>query len=254
MSRESLSNLLDAMLEESEIRLAAAEEREREERARRELQRANEPNEKSAEEIAELQSVAMLARLREADLRKVLAKAAPDDLLVVLATADESLQRRILGSLTADSVKWLRANLEHIDVVTNAEREAAERKVLKVANALLRAGEIGAPEPEPAGEGDDAGAGDEAFRELLIDLVRLAGQTGPEALNEVVASAGEPLLEYGLPLAMEGRAGSAVRAALAAKRAELERAYARRLAWMEEALVAIADGETAESLRARLGP
>lgn len=245
MSRENLESLLDAMLDESEINLAAEAEREREMKAARAAQHAPPPP-------RALDDVVALTGMPEGDLRKVLAKAAPDDLLVLLATADDVLQRRILGNLSAESVAWLRANLAHIDEVSNAEREGAHAKVLKAANALLEAGEIGAPEAESVGAEMAPDAVDKDLRALLTDLVRIAGQAGPEALTEVLAGSGEPLLVDGLALIGGGREGDALRSALALRRAELEASYAQRLAWIEEALVAIAAGEPADVFRARI--
>jgi hypothetical protein len=243
MSRENLEGLLDAMLEESAIDLAADAEREREARERAQ-QRAPAP----APEAVELKDIASLTGLTEGDLRKVLAKAAPDDLLVVLASSGDALQRRILTNLSADSVAWLRANLAHIDVVSNAEREGAERKILKAANALLREGEIAPPEPESVGQEEAPEAGAIELRSLLTDLVRLAKQAGPEALAEVASE--EPLLVAGLSLIAKGEPD--LRRALATKRAELEVDYAKRLLLIEEAIVAIAEGESADDFRARM--
>jgi len=203
-----------------------------------------------AAEAPTLTEIAALTGLPEGDLRKVLAKAAPDDLLVVLATSADALQRRILLSLSADSVKWLKENLAHIDVVSNAEREGAEKRLLKIANALLRAGEIGLPEPESIGKDEAPDAAEKDLRDLLTDLVRIAGQAGPDALAAVLESSDEPLLVAGLGII--GEADGDVRRALAKKRAELEVAYAQRLLLIEEALVAIAEGEPADAFRARL--
>lgn len=252
MSRENLESLLDAMLEESAVNLAADAEREREakERAAREAQKkaAAAP----AAEAPVLTDVATLTGLPDGDLRKVLAKAAPDDVLVVLATAGDALQRRILLNLSADSVKWMKANLVHIDVVSNAEREGAEKKILKITNALLAAGEITVPEPESIGKDEAPDAAEKDLRDLLTDLVRLAGQAGPDALAAVLESSDEPLLVAGLAILGEGEGESDVRRALAKKRAELEVAYAQRLLLIEEALVAIAEGEPADAFRARI--
>lgn len=248
MSRENLEGLLDAMLDESAINMAADAEREREEKAREEARQS--ARAAAPADAPELTDVAALTGLTEGDLRNVLAKAAPDDLLVVLATSEDALQRRILTSLSAESVTWLRENLAHIDVVSNAEREGAQKKVLKVANALLRAGEIGAPEPESVGAAEAPDAAEKGLRELLTDLVRIAGQAGPEALSQVLGSSDEPLLAHGLVLLGEGSAD--LRRDLAEKRAELEVAYAQRLLLIEEALVAIAEGEPADAFRARL--
>lgn len=245
MSRENLESLLDAMLDESEINRAAEAEREREMKAARAAQHA--PPAPRA-----LEDVEALTGLPEGDLRKVLAKAAPDDLLVLLATAGDVLQRRILGNLSAESVAWLRANLAHIDEVSNAEREGAHANVLKAANALLGAGEIGAPEAESVGADAAPNEGDKDLRELLTDLVRIAKQAGPAALTQLLSGTGEPLLVDGLALIGEGREGDALRSSLALRRAELEASYARRLAWIEEALVAIAAGEAADAFRARI--
>ena len=250
MSRDNLESLLDAMLDESAVNVAADAEREREARERAAREKQKKAVATPAAEAPTLTEIAALTGLPEGDLRKVLAKAAPDDLLVVLATSADALQRRILLSLSADSVKWLKENLAHIDVVSNAEREGAEKKLLKVANTLLRAGEIGLPEPESIGKDEAPDAAEKDLRDLLTDLVRIAGQAGPDALAAVLESSDEPLLVAGLGII--GEADGDVRRALAKKRAELEVAYAQRLLLIEEALVAIAEGEPADAFRARL--
>lgn len=254
MSRQNLESLLDAMLEDSATAMEAEETRRREEAARREReQQASVLRARAADPaVATFHEVVTLTGLPDEQLRKVLAKAPPDDLLIILATSADPLQRRILGNLTADSVKWMRDNLVHIESVSNAEREASQRKVLKAANSLLASGEIGLPEPESVGAAVAPDARDKDLRDLLTDLVRIAKQAGPEALTEVLASAGEPLLSDGLALVVDGERGDALRSSLSARRAELAADYARRLAWMEDALLAIAEGESAESFRAKL--
>lgn len=257
MSRKNLESLLDEMLEDSATDLEAEREaerqREREARQRAErARRAEALRERTAAEGPAFEDVSQLAGLPEADLRKVLAKAAPDDLLVVLATAGDALQRRILANLSEESVRWLRQNLEHMGDVRDAEREASEAKVRKVANELRAAGEIGAPEEESVAAPEAPPAEEKALRDLLTDLVRIADQAGAEALTELAESAGEPLLREGLALVAEGRRGEALRAELADIRARLEQRYAERLKMMVEALVAIGDGESADAFRERL--
>ncbi len=250
MSRDNLESLLDAMLDESAVNVAAEAEREREAKARAAREKQRQAAAAPAAEPPTLNEVVALTGLPDGDLRKVLAKAAPDDLLVVLATSGDALQRRILLSLSADSVKWMKANLAHIEAVSNAEREGAEKKLLKVANALLRAGEITLPEPEAIGKAEAPDAAEKDLRDLLTDLVRLAAQAGPDALSAALESSDEPLLVAGLAIIGEGEGD--VRRALAKKRGELEVAYAQRLLLIEEALVAIAEGEPADAFRARL--
>lgn len=254
MSRENLESLLDAMLDDSAtaMEVAATQEREeRERRAREEQASVLRARAKEEPEAPVFDAVAALGGLADGELRKVLAKAAPDDLLIVLATSGDDVQRRILANLSEESVRWVRENLAHIERVTNAEREGAEKKVLKVANALLRAGEIALPAPSAeGGEAPSAGAGE--LGALLTDLVRIAAQAGPEALAQVLGDAGEPLLEHGLSLLARGTRGSELASALAARKAELVAEHAERLRWMEEAVLAIAEGEPAEHFEKRV--
>ncbi len=254
MSRDNLENLLDSMLEESATRMEADETRAREGAAEAERSKQAQALRARAADSgqATFHEVVTLTGLPDEHLREVLSKAAPDDLLIILATAADPLQRRILGNLSADSVKWLRDNLAYIESVSNAEREAAEKKVLKVANALLESGDIGLPEPESVGKDAAPDASDKDLRNLLTNLVRIAGQAGPEALSEVLESAGEPLLRDGLALIVEGKKGDALEEALRARRSELEADHARRLGWMHDALIAIAEGGSAEDFRAKL--
>ena len=240
MSRKNLEGLLDAMLEDSADDLAEQRALEAEARAAKERAaqvEALRERTKAKPEAPAFEDVAQLTGLTEPDLQKVLGKAAPDDLLVVLATAGDVLQRRILA---------------HMDEVRDAERDASNAKVVKVANALLREGEIGLPEPESEGAAEAPRAQEKALRDLLTDLVRIAEQAGSEALSEVAASAGEPLLREGLRLVGEGTSGDALRAELASVRSSLEARYAERLKMMEEAVVAIGAGEKADTFRARL--
>lgn len=255
MSRKNLEGLLDEMLEESADDLAEARAREAEARAKKEraaqVEALRERTAAKPDEPA-FDDVGQLTGLTEPDLQKVLAAAAPDDILVVLATAGDLLQRRILGNLGEESVHWLRENLAHMDEVRDAERDAANAKVVKVANRLLLAGEIGLPEPESQDAAEAPRAQEKELRDLLTDLVRIAEQAGAAALGEVAESAGEPLLREGLRLVSEGKKGDALRAELGEARTSLAARYADRLRLMEEAVVAIAAGEPADTFRKRL--
>lgn len=255
MSRDNLKSLLDSMLDDSAVQLAAEEQMRREAAEQEERERqaaALAAKAKKEPEAPTFDDVDQLTGLTEPDLRAVLGKSAPDDLLVILATADDVLQRRMLRNLSAESVSWLRENLRYMERVTDAERDGARRKVLKAANQLLGAGEIALPEPESVGASEAPVSEEKELRELLTDLVRIAEQSGVDALRELAESAGEPLLRAGLALVLEGAEGDGLRASLKEQRAALEARYAQRLAWMEEALVAIAAHEPADELRARL--
>lgn len=245
MSYEDLKSLLDEMLVDSVLDLAAQAEREREQRKRAGggADAADPDHPEPNVEVKELAGIDALAELGDRDLRAVLANVAPDDVLVILATAAEPLQNQILQNLTTESVAWLRANLEHMDEVTNAERRSAETRILAVANALVRKGTIGRADSEP-----EASARADDLNELLVDLVRLAEQKGPEALTELIQE--QPLLVAGLALLEEDE--TELRRVLAQKRAELEADYAKRLLLFEEAIVAISRKESAESFRARV--
>jgi hypothetical protein len=251
MSKGKLMGMLDSMLEDSEMRqeAAAEEDRQREEAARK---AAAAPKKDVPKERPAMTDVGQIAGLADGDVRKILAKAAPDDLLVLLAGGADPLQRRILGNLSTDSVKWMRENLAHMDEMTNAERESAEKKVLKVANKLLAEGEIGLPEAESAAAPDGPVQEEKDLRELLTDIVTIAAQAGPAALSEVLAASGEPLLAEGLELVLSGQGGKELRSELSKRRAALEKSYGQKLLAMEEAIVAIADGESPEAFRKRL--
>jgi hypothetical protein len=254
MSRDNLKSLLDSMLDDSAVQLAAEEQTRREAAEREERERhaaALAAKAKTEPEAPAFDDIEQLTGLTEPDLRAVLQRSAPDDLLVILATADDVLQRRMLRNLSAESVAWLRENLQYMERVTDAERDGARRKVLGVANRLLGAGEIAVPEPESVGAPEAPVPEEKDLRELLTDLVRIAEQSGPEALRELAESAGEPLLRGGLALILEGADGAALGASLEEQRAALEARYAQRLAWMEEAILAIAAHEPADAFRAR---
>lgn len=255
MSGKSLTDLMDAMLDESATALEAAEvERtEEKERARQEATlRAKAAEHAKDEAPPSLDDVVQLTGLTEGDLRQVLGAAAPDDLLVVLATADGALQRRILRNLTEESVKWMRANLEHMGDVNDHERDQARAKVLKKANQLLADGTIGLPEPESIGNDEAPDPERKELRELLVDLVEIGERSGPSALRQIADSAGEPLLREGIHKVVDGSDSDTLRSELGELRAELERRYAQRLKWMVEALVAIREGETADSFSKRV--
>lgn len=258
MSKDNLTSLLDSMLDDSAIDMAASEVRAEEEAVRRRQAEARRAKaEAEAEAVPALDDVVQLTGLTDPDLRQILAKAQPDDILVVLATAEDALQRRILRNLGSESVKWVRDNLAHMHRVTDAERDGARAKVLKVGNALLADGTIGLPEPEAIGRDEAPDPEKKELRELLGDLVRIAEQSGPEALTELAESAGEPLLREGLQRVIRskgagGRSGDALRKDLAELRHDLEQRYAQRLKWMVEALVAIGEGESSEAFRERV--
>lgn len=255
MSGDDTSSLLDDMLDESAVHRAAEEVEEIEAREAAKKRRAAEAamqTAKATRTAAQLASVEELTGLTEPDLRKVLAKAAPDHLLVLVAAGDDTLRRRILGNLSEESVVWIRQNLEHMGSVNDAERDDAHARVLKVANKLLVEGEIGVPEAESVGAAEAPKAPEKALREVLTDLVSIGHAGGLEALAELAKSAGEPLLKEGLARVAKGAKGDALRADLAGVKSELEKRYAARLSWMEEALVAIGEGESPEAFRARL--
>lgn len=248
MSSEKLSSLLDEMLDDSAIEQAA---REVEEREAREAKKQDPPPEAAAKAPA-LEDVMQLTGLAEADLRKVLGAAAPDDLLVVLAAGDEALQRRILRNLGPESVQWVRENLAHMGEVNEHEAGASRAKVLKVANQLLADGKITMPVQAPVGQDEAPQATEARVQDLIRDLVRIAQQAGPEALTELAQSSEEPMLERGLAFVVDGERGDALRTSLDGLRADLEKRYAQRLAWMAEALVSISEGEDAEAFAARV--
>lgn len=252
-SKDNLTSLLDSMLDDSAVLVEADEVRAREE-AERQAQAAARRDQVEAVkvEVPTLDDVIQLTGLTDPDLRQIIGNAAPDDLLVVLATAADVLQRRILRNLSADSVEWVRANLAHIDAVTDHERDSARGKLLKIGNKLLAAGTISAPEPESIGNDEAPDPEKKELRELLFDLVLIAEQNGPSALREISESAGEPLLREGLHLVIEGTNGDELRGSLAEIRHSLEQRYAQRLKWMVEALVAIAQGESAAEFRGRV--
>jgi hypothetical protein len=255
-SRDNLTNLLDSMLEDSAVQQAAEEVRAREAKEREERERQAAALRKAAQAPSgpAFTDVETLTGLTDGDLSKILAKAPPDDLLVLLATAGDVLQRRILMNLSSDSVKWLRDNLAHIEEVSRAEKEAAHKKVLKVANQLFGSGEIKLPEPEAVGSEEAPTAIDRDLRELLSELVRIASTAGPEALTEVVQNTEEPLLTEGLALVVQGANSGTLRKLLRDKRAALEAEYGKRLLWIEDAIVAIADKEAPDAFRAKLFP
>ncbi len=250
MSRKNLNHLLDSMLEDSAAAQEALEVRRLEEAERARAVAAVRAKEPAAPPT--LNAIVQLTGLTEGDLRKVMGTAAPDDILVVLATADDVLQRRILRNMSDESVLWLRQNLAHMEQVSDHERDQARAKLLKVANKLLAAGTIGVPEPASIGADEAPDAVRKELRALLVDLVTIAAQAGPEALSELAASAGEPVLREGLERVLAGVGGDALRGELRELRAELESRYAQRLKWMVEALVAIAEGESAESFSERV--
>lgn len=255
MSRKNLEGLLGAMLDESETQQQAAEVEEMERRAKAKAARDAREAQAEAKEArvaASFDDIGELTGLSHEDLRRVLGAAAPDDLIVVLATAEDVLQRRILSNLGPESVAWVRENLAHMDRVTDAERDGARTKMLKCAKRLLEEGKITAPESESVGQAEAPRDEEKELRELLTDLVRIAEQAGPEALTELAQSAGEPLLRDGLALVVGGAKGAPLQEKLAAQRAALEARYAKRIAWMSEALVAISEGEEADAFRARL--
>lgn len=257
MSRKDLENLLDSMLEDSDNQRAVDAAREREERAKEEQAKKAAALRKLAAEGTEAPTftdVETLTGLTDEDFKKVLSKAPPDDLLVMLATGSDALQRRMLLSLTAESVRWLRENLAHIEEVSNAEKEGAHRKILKAANQLLAKGEISMPAPETVGADEPPAEADRDLRELLSELVKIASSAGAEALSEVVAQTEEPLLTDGLALVVKGEKGKSLRLALRDQRAALEREYGKRLLWIEDAIVAIAEGEDPKAFRAKLFP
>jgi len=253
MSKDNLHSLLDSMLDDSAIVQAAHEVEAKEEAERaRQAERLRAKAKEEEVKIPTLDDIVQLTGLTDPDLRQILGASQPDDLLVVLASSPDALQRRILRNLGAESITWVRENLAHMERVTDAERDGARAKILRVANSLLRDGAIGLPEPEAIGQDEAPDPEKKELRELLCDLVQIAEQAGPDSLSELAHAAGEPLLREGLHLLTAGQRGDALRERLGATREELEHRYAQRLKWMVEALVAIGEGETTEAFRKRV--
>ncbi|MCC6876654.1 MAG: hypothetical protein IT378_20290, partial [Sandaracinaceae bacterium] len=218
MSRDNLSGLLDAMLDDSTAEMREREQADQQEKLREEQERQASLLRAKLEEKPEaplFEDVETLTGLTDEDLRAVLGKAVPDNLLIVLATSSDALQRRILANLDPTSVKWMRDNLTYVEEVTGAERRAAHGGLLKVANKLLAAGTIGLPEPDAVGTGEAPDAEDKALKEMLLELARIAKQSGPVSLSETVAKRGEPMLALGLALVVSGERGPELRASLA---------------------------------------
>jgi hypothetical protein len=244
-SKDNLSNLLDAMLDDASTQMAAEAAVEAE---ARKVEKA--PPSEPAVPPGTIDDIEDLTGLPDEDVQKILAKAQPDDILIVLAAGSDALQRRLLANLSRESVAWVRGNLQHIDEVNAHEKASADGKVLKVVRELLAAGELRLPEPESVGTDEAPDPVDKDLRDLLTELVRVAQQAGPAAVTEVAEA--DPLLSAGLPMVVEGQRGTDLRRGLAKVRAQLERDYGERLLMIEEALVAMAEGEAPDVFRKRL--
>lgn len=219
------------------------------------------PREEAQSEAAEAawpRDVEQVLELSGPDLRVWLSEVVPGDLLCVAAEGSEALRARITGSLSEESVAWLRGNLKLWDPATDALKRQSREAVLAVARRLLAEGRITAPGSiERDGQDQDV-AGAEARSELgrmLVQLVAAAHVNGREALAELADDAEHPMLRYGLRCVVE-RAGAreleAVEQELAARQKALEAAYRAELELIRQALLAIARGESPESFVARI--
>ncbi len=237
MSHQGLDSLLDEMLADPQF--AATTQREAE---------ADPMPEVSSTEFTDVEQ---LRALGDVELARVLALVARDDLLTTLSGASDGLRRRILTTLSAESVRWLKQNLAYFDEPTRALLAAGRRKVLAAANRLLEAGTVALPKA-PAAQGE-AATPDEVERVggVLAVLLALVQERGRGALGDVV-SAGDPLLDEGLAMVLRAADEGELAEALDARTRALMSAYARRLAVVREGVLALRRGEDPEAFRKRL--
>ena len=151
MSRQDLKSLLDEMLTD------ATTQQQKEVREARPVRPADRDTTPAPEPPSPsgFTDVEQFRLVHDAEVRKVLAAAARDDVLTMLSGASDGLRRKILTNLSRESVQWLQQNLEYFDEPTRALLAAGRKGVLDVANKLLREGKIALPAPEPK---DEAGA------------------------------------------------------------------------------------------------
>ena len=123
--------------------------------------------------------------------------------------------------------------------------------MLKATNTLLATGAIAVPEPASIGTDEAPDAETSQLRALLCDLVRIADQSGADALRELAEQSGEAMLSEGLRQVIAGAKGEALRDTLETLGGELEARYHERLGQMIEAMAAIAAHETPESFEER---
>jgi hypothetical protein len=212
------------------------------------------PEEPAPEAAAWPQDVEQVLELSGTDLRAWLAEVVPGDLLCVVAEGSEALRARIMGSLTDDSVAWLRGNLELWDPATDALKQASRRAVLEVARRLVAAGRIAAPGSLESDGQDQDIEGAVARTDLggtLAQLVAVAHAKGREALADLVDDAEHPMLRFGLRCVLERSDPREVEAELAKRQRSLEAAYRSELELIRQALLAIARGEAPEAFVAR---
>jgi hypothetical protein len=200
--------------------------------------------------------VEQVLELTDPDLRTLLAKLAPGDLLCVVAEGSEALRSRILGQLTAESVSWVRQNLEVWDPATERLKSSARQAVIGRARELAASGQIALPgSAEGAGEDADrvAAASRDELASALAELVELAHDKGREALSAIVEEAFHPLLGHGLRCLLAGQDLAAIEKALDERVRALEAAYRAELEIVRQAVLAIARGEGPASFVERVG-
>lgn len=201
------------------------------------------------------EDVEQLLELSDGEMRVWMNAVAPNDMLCVAAEGSQTLRNRIMGQLDADSLSWMRGNLELWDPATEALKSSSREAVLKVARTLLLEGRLTLPTSSEREGLDQDQAGDQSQGELgaaLVQLVDLARENGREALAAVLGDVQHPMLHFGLSCLVEGKEGASLERSLSDRLKALSDVYLSELELIRQAMLAIDRGEDQQTFAERL--
>lgn len=243
-------NLLDMMLDDSSQAV-------KKDLGKRQRHAEPEPTapEPAPEPKAWPQDTEQLLELTGGDLRIWLAAVKPGDLLCVVAEGSGSLRQRIIGQLDESSVEWLEGNLKLWDTPTDRLLNDSREAVLEVARELVADGKIAPPQStEHLGKSQDIidDVGREELARTLVELVAVAQSNGIESLAELIDEAPHPMLQFGLTSLLALQDEDKLEKTLRERREALVETYAAELELINQAVLAMARGSSAEAFLERI--
>jgi hypothetical protein len=196
-----------------------------------------------------------LLELTGADLRSWLGALKPGDLLCVVAEGSQSLRQRVIGQLDAASVEWLEGNLKLWDKPTDRLLKDSREAALKVARELLAQGAIAKPTTaDHLGKRQDLvdDAARDELTQTLVELIAVAQSQGVKTLAEIIDDVPHPMLQFGLTRLLETSDAATIEETLNKRRADLVAAFAAELELINQAVLTMARGASAESFLERV--
>lgn len=211
-----------------------------------------------------------LLGISDGEMRKLLQRVAPDDLVAACIRVSKALRSKILNNLDSKSAKWLQQNIEAMGEITNNLWDSARQKIAKAVHELRLSGTGGEIKDKKSNETENATRGEVRVKQsemrakpsekgdeselagTFVDLLQVVGERGPQALQAVVSEVEEPLLRFGLQLILDETEPGRLEVALERAQAELEAKYHHQLSLIRQGVLAIRRGDSPEEFRQRV--